>query len=685
MNASFKRAIAVAMSLSTGGAATLGSAGQAWAAPPVIAGASGSPPARVGRVARISGAVSFHAADQTTWSPAILNDPVTSGNAFWTEPSASAVIEVSGNRMAMDGSTEFDIATLDDHTLVASEPQGALYVDLRQVPPNEYYSIQSPRGAVQVAAAGRYEVVAGDTAHPTTVTVVEGAAQITGGPVALQVGAGQTATLTGADTIQGAIGPMQQDPFLVKMLAQDRPAPRSAVAVPPIVARLTGSEDLAQYGTWSETPQYGTVWYPQVESGWVPYRHGRWSYIAPWGWTWVDEAPWGFAPFHYGRWVQDGDRWGWVPVGAPTGGPAVAYPDPVYAPALVSFVAIGAVAGALIGAGSVGWVPLGPNEPYYPPYSRSLDYIRRVNGPSVRNVSQVITDNSVHNVTINQTVVQTFVNRGGATVVPAGAMAGSAPIAAAARPLPPQQLAGTRMQFDPPIRPTPSTAGVTPAIARRFNFALPNRPAAAGPPINPAAFRPAAPPGAAPGFVPPLRRADGPADQAPASPPAGPGPGIAAEPRRPGAEPARPGVLPALRPAPPLSAPPGPPLPLAPRAGAPRVGVPASPAPAAQPSSPPRPALSAQPGRPAEPVLPAQRGTAMQPGEPARRSEAPRPAEAPRAPEVPRPGPAIRPAAPPPRPAPPVAVPPRPAPPRVQAPHPPVPHPPAHAPEAERH
>src|SRR6476646_5241113 len=50
----------------------------------------GDPPERVGRLARVSGTVSFHTQDDDQWSPATANYPVYAGNAFWTEPNAQA-------------------------------------------------------------------------------------------------------------------------------------------------------------------------------------------------------------------------------------------------------------------------------------------------------------------------------------------------------------------------------------------------------------------------------------------------------------------------------------------------------------------------------------------------------------------------------------------------------------------
>ena len=275
----------------------------------------GDPPTRVGRLAQVSGTVSFHAQDEDQWNPATLNFPVVQGNAFWTEPNAQAVIEVSASRIAMAPGTELEVATLTDTAFQATESQGELYLRLRAATPDETYAVQTPRGLVTLTAPGRYGVVAGDTQNPTTVTVVEGSARVEGPGVSLDLGANQTASITGSDTFQAEVGPAQRDAFLTAMLAGERPPQPRGVAAPPVVAAMPGGDDLAQYGSWSDSPQYGQVWYPQVAQDWVPYREGRWAYVAPWGWTWVDSAPWGFAPFHYGRWVEAGGRWGWIPGG----------------------------------------------------------------------------------------------------------------------------------------------------------------------------------------------------------------------------------------------------------------------------------------------------------------------------------------------------------------------------------
>ena len=250
---------------------------QAQPAPPAGAAApAGDPPSRVGRLARLQGTVSFRAADESPWETATLNWPVTTGNAFWTEPGAAAAIEVGASHIALDQATEFDIASLDDHALVATEAQGAAYLRLRDVPQSDSFTINTPRGSVTIAAAGRYEVAAGDTATPTRITVVEGVAQIAVGTLTLDVQARQTATLTGTDTYVGSVGAEADDALLTAQLAleqpqapatQPTPATPVANAPPAVVLQMTGGDAVEATGEWAATPQYGHVWYPPVAAG----------------------------------------------------------------------------------------------------------------------------------------------------------------------------------------------------------------------------------------------------------------------------------------------------------------------------------------------------------------------------------------------------------------------------------
>jgi hypothetical protein len=656
---------------------------------------NGDPPSVAGRLSAVSGTVSTHAASQTDWSPATLNTPVTTGDSFWTQPQSSATIEVGGDHFVLNETTELDVSQLGQGEFVGTAAQGEIFVDLPILTQGQSLTLNTPRGAVQIRATGQYDVVAGDSATPTTVTVISGSAQVSGAGVNLTVGANQAATITGTDQLSGTVGPAAPDPFLQAQL-NVKALPALPDTCPQQVRYMTGGADLARYGRWQATSDYGQVWYPNdVPADWAPYRDGHWAYVGPWGWTWVDQAPWGFAPFHYGRWVSYGGRWGWV--AAAPDAPPDAYP--VYAPALVAFVGIGVGitaglgfgGGYFGGGGGVGWVPLGFREPYRPWYHVSEGYLRNVNRVSVVDVRN-ITINNIRNVRVDN-----FANARAATVIPAGAMTRGEALRGVARPLPAAALArATPVVGRLPVTPTAQTPGLTRGEANRFHVALPARPAGAvapGPAFRPGAslahpaLRPAGGAGGRPGFagapgprfgmppagarpgLPPLRPADEARSRPPAVPsrgaPAVPSPGAQA-PRRPApGETARPAGLPPERPAGTPAARPG---------FAPRPATPAS-----RPAAPEERHLT--PPRAPEP-RPAAPPRALEPRAPVHTAP-PRPA-APRAPEAhaaPRPAPvfhpAPRPVAPPrpaphpapaarsaPRPAPPHSAPSHPAPPR---------------------
>src|SRR6516225_7863285 len=151
-----------------------------------------NPPARVGRLALIDGTVSYHTADESYWQAARRNYPVTTGEAFWTEPGAHAALEVSSDRIYLDSSTELDVSALDDQRARFSLPQGGVFVALAQSGSQDSpYEVETARGVATLATPGRYEVVAGDTAHDSRVTVMQGSARIRGNGLDLELGAGE--------------------------------------------------------------------------------------------------------------------------------------------------------------------------------------------------------------------------------------------------------------------------------------------------------------------------------------------------------------------------------------------------------------------------------------------------------------------------------------------------------------
>jgi|GEM_PF-1505324 len=408
------------------------------------------PQARVGRVSLIMGSVSWRMGDENTWSSAVLNYPVTSGNVFWADPDARAEIRVGADSIRLDSATELTVLQLDDRALRVNVSQGTINLHVESHDPDETYEVVTPRGTVDLLGPGTYRINAGTEHIPTAVAVLRGSARFIGNG-AFTVVAGETALASGLNAITYRITSTEPTAFDNWSLARDNyEEPRQVVKY--VSPEMTGYEDLDNYGTWQPVPEYGDVWIPaSVPVDWAPYRYGHWAWIEPWGWTWIDDAPWGFAPFHYGRWIVINHRWCWWP------GKRVH--RPVYAPALVVFVGGSNWNISIFEKNKrdrhwgrdrdhhIGWFPLGPHEPYRPGYHASDRYIREVNANAIKDLPN-------HESRKNG---DRYLNRAHATIVPQKDFSSSRDISRVSVPVPSQALNDVPViGSTPPVQAPPS-------------------------------------------------------------------------------------------------------------------------------------------------------------------------------------------------------------------------------------
>ena len=329
-----------------------------------VAGASAvwaDPPSRVGRLNYISGAVSFRSENLADWTPATVNYPLTIGDHLWTDQDGRAEVHIGSTALRLASNTEISFLNLNDQTIQIRLSTGSLNLRLRHLGAGEEIEVDTPNSSLSLLRAGTYRVDVQQNGD-TTATTRSGEVEATAGSSVFPVRLEQTAEITGLDSpgyqVSAAAPPDDWDRW-----CQARDQRENQVASARYVPRdqIDGVEDLDEYGTWNVDVNLGPVWVPAVTIvGWAPYRFGHWVWIDPWGWTWIDDAPWGFAPFHYGRWAFRNSVWVWVP------GPFMRHP--VYAPAIVAFVGGGNWLSSRAPGGSVGWFPLGPREPYIPPY-----------------------------------------------------------------------------------------------------------------------------------------------------------------------------------------------------------------------------------------------------------------------------------------------------------------------------
>jgi len=316
------------------------------------------PPSRVARVAYVTGGVSFAPGGEQDWARVFVNRPLITGDRLWVDRGARAELQLGSAAIRVGGTTDLTLLNLDDRSVQLDLQQGTLIVRVRRLDRGQVFEIDTPTLAYSIRRPGSYRIQVDGNSGDTTVMVRSGMAEVYGDGRAFTINDRQTyrffdASLRDYQTF--ARWPI--DEFDRWASDRDRRWDNS-VSRRYVSTEVIGYEDLDQYGTWRQVPDYGNVWFPtRVAADWAPYRDGHWAWVEPWGWTWVDDAPWGFAPSHYGRWAHLNTGWCWVP------GPATA--RPVYAPALVAFIG-GSNFQAPGGGGAVGWFPLGPREVYRP-------------------------------------------------------------------------------------------------------------------------------------------------------------------------------------------------------------------------------------------------------------------------------------------------------------------------------
>ncbi|HKR58929.1 MAG TPA: DUF6600 domain-containing protein, partial [Pyrinomonadaceae bacterium] len=282
-----------------------------------------------------------------------------------------------------------DVVCLQDRRTQLALRDGSAIFDVGYLAPNELFEVATPYGAVDFDQPGLYNV-GFDRNGGVLVSVLSGLARVVGAGGTSQISKGEMLTLLGETAAEVALSRLNHndagylvddyyryqypnsydgrysnyDTYLSDPYYYD-PYQRS-VSYKYVSSNIPGFYDLDYYGDWQNVGSYGYAWRPRVDSGWVPYQQGQWVNNYPYGPTWVSSEPWGYAPYHYGRWANVNNQWYWVPDSVNT--------TPSFAPALVAFVPLD--------SNQIGWVPLGPGDPYAPRYyddNWQAHYLTRTN------------------------------------------------------------------------------------------------------------------------------------------------------------------------------------------------------------------------------------------------------------------------------------------------------------------
>lgn len=334
------------------------------------------------RIQRVDGEVAFsdglpNSDANAEWIAASPNQPFSVGDRIYTRDNARTSLAFSGRNFArLNPNTSLDVVSLGERRTQLALRDGSAMFDLGYLQDDELFEVATPNGSVNFDQPGLYNV-GFDNNGGVLVSVLSGLAQVVGLGGSGQINKGEMLTLLGQTAAQVALSRMNPqdagyqvddyyryqypdsydgrynnyDAYLSDPNYYD-PYRRNA-SYQYASSMIPGINDLDSYGDWQNVDQYGYAWRPRVDSGWVPYQQGQWVNDYPYGPTWVSNEPWGYAPYHYGRWANVNNQWYWIPDAVNA--------TPAYAPALVAYV-------PLNDANQIGWVPLGPGDPYAPRY-----------------------------------------------------------------------------------------------------------------------------------------------------------------------------------------------------------------------------------------------------------------------------------------------------------------------------
>ncbi len=339
----------------------------------------------VARISLIHGDVSSQRGDTGDWAAAALNQPLVAGDSVSTGDRSRAELQLDhANILRLGNNSQAHVATLTRTQVQVQVGRGLAYYSAFKDSEAEI-EIDTPNVAIRPTSREgvyRVEVNAGET----QVIVRKGSADISTPQGSARLEKGQSAVVRGtADEAEYKLVSAPSKDDWDSWNNERDGVIRNAQSWSHTNHYYVGSEDLDAYGHWVTVPDYGPVWQPVVPVGWAPYRAGRWLWEPYWGWTWVSYEPWGWAPYHYGRWFWWNSSWMWWP------GPVYPYYRPIWAPAYVSFFGFNGNwgFGFGFGFGSVGWLPIGPCDRFYPWWGRWGHHFNAVNITNITNINNI--------------------------------------------------------------------------------------------------------------------------------------------------------------------------------------------------------------------------------------------------------------------------------------------------------
>ncbi|HSD47420.1 MAG TPA: DUF6600 domain-containing protein, partial [Pyrinomonadaceae bacterium] len=279
--------------------------------------------ARVVRISLITGEVNLKRNGNSDWERARVNYPLVEGDTVATDKESRMEIQFDArNFVRLAPGTALRIVTLRDEGIALSVLEGTAVVRLVKFDrEKEYFEVDAPRTTMAAEKPGLYRI---DVAREGRVRLTVrdgGSARIYSDTSGFSLRDGRAAELVVTGDTAGDWEFLAASTDAIDEWVFNREnylAQRLRYNPDYYDEYVWGAEELAAYGDWTYTTDFGWIWRPHPQTivayaDWAPYRYGHWTWCPPYGWTWVGYEPWGWAPYHYGRWVYHNNGWAWVP------------------------------------------------------------------------------------------------------------------------------------------------------------------------------------------------------------------------------------------------------------------------------------------------------------------------------------------------------------------------------------
>ncbi|HXQ70872.1 MAG TPA: DUF6600 domain-containing protein, partial [Pyrinomonadaceae bacterium] len=320
---------------------------------------------RVVRISLITGEVNLRRRANQDWERARLNYPLVEGDTVSTDKDSRMEIQVDArNFVRLAPNSALRIVTLRDEGVALSVLEGTVVVRLVKFDRSkEYFEVDAPRTTMAAEKPGLYRIDVPRDGRVRLTVRDGGSARIYSDTSGFSLRDGRSAELVVAGENAGDwefLAATSDDAFDTFVSDRERfLAQRLRYDSEYYDEYAWGAEELAAYGEWTFTDDFGWIWRPHpgtisAYADWAPYRYGHWTWCPPYGWTWVGYEPWGWAPYHYGRWVFHNNQWAWT-----SRSKFNRNRRSWWRPALVAFVNLN----ISVGSGSdICWYPLGYYE-----------------------------------------------------------------------------------------------------------------------------------------------------------------------------------------------------------------------------------------------------------------------------------------------------------------------------------